>query len=235
MSRRTGFTGSALVRLLARLTDIDASRSPGTGFADRLSQWLGWTDAISLSGGAERQSPSGAGRARGPAERRTSAEVRRRAARHWRRADRRTRPPLTRLPTSRPTAGATSPGNRRWKPAIGPLARHACAASAGGRARPSHGPAGRGGRRDGAGAGGAQEHSLLATVPGLLEKHFKRLRQAAQPAAGRARERRRADGLAGRSFRQDMQRRAAGRTGYSIATGRRAARSPSQELMPRCS
>lgn len=44
----SGVTGLALVRLLTRLTDVDA---PGSrqSFAERLSQWLGWTDAIALS------------------------------------------------------------------------------------------------------------------------------------------------------------------------------------------
>lgn len=46
--RRAGFSGSTLVRLLARLTDIDVADSKRS-FADRLSQWLGWTDAITLS------------------------------------------------------------------------------------------------------------------------------------------------------------------------------------------
>lgn len=46
--QRTALTGPALVRLLARLgeTDVQASQQP---LADRLSQWLGWTDAIALS------------------------------------------------------------------------------------------------------------------------------------------------------------------------------------------
>lgn len=46
--RRIGYTGSALIRLLARLTDVDAPESK-QAFAEQLSQWLGWTDAISLS------------------------------------------------------------------------------------------------------------------------------------------------------------------------------------------
>jgi hypothetical protein len=46
--RRTRYTSSALARQLTRLTGAQApeSRQP---FAEALSQWLGWTDAISLS------------------------------------------------------------------------------------------------------------------------------------------------------------------------------------------
>ncbi len=47
-SLRTSFTGSALIRLLAQLADAEAPESK-QAFAERLSQWLGWTDAISLS------------------------------------------------------------------------------------------------------------------------------------------------------------------------------------------
>lgn len=46
--RRTDFTGPALIRLLARLSEVEVPESP-QAFADRLSQWLGWTDAIALS------------------------------------------------------------------------------------------------------------------------------------------------------------------------------------------
>lgn len=48
VSGRTGFNGSALVRLLSRLSQVDV-REPRQVTADRLSQWFGWTDAISLS------------------------------------------------------------------------------------------------------------------------------------------------------------------------------------------
>ncbi|MEF7612616.1 DUF3348 domain-containing protein [Aquincola sp. MAHUQ-54] len=46
--RRTDLTGLALIRLLGRLTEVEV---PGAkqGFAERLSQWLGWVDAIALS------------------------------------------------------------------------------------------------------------------------------------------------------------------------------------------
>ena len=47
VSGRAGFTDSALVRLLASLTDGNVPES-GKSFSDLLSQWLGWTDAISL-------------------------------------------------------------------------------------------------------------------------------------------------------------------------------------------
>jgi Protein of unknown function (DUF3348) len=45
---RTAFSGPALIRLLARLTDVDVPESRQS-LSDRLSQWLGWTDAIALS------------------------------------------------------------------------------------------------------------------------------------------------------------------------------------------
>jgi hypothetical protein len=41
-------SGPTLVRLLARLAEADVS-GPQQPLADRLSQWLGWTDAIGLS------------------------------------------------------------------------------------------------------------------------------------------------------------------------------------------
>jgi len=46
--KRTAISGPALVRLLARLADLDV-QAPGSSLSDRLSQWLGWTDAIALS------------------------------------------------------------------------------------------------------------------------------------------------------------------------------------------
>jgi hypothetical protein len=46
--RRLGLSGPTLIRLLARLTDVDVPESRQS-LSDRLSQWLGWTDAIALS------------------------------------------------------------------------------------------------------------------------------------------------------------------------------------------
>lgn len=44
----TGFDSSPLVRTLASLGGVDSAPSPHTA-AERLSQWLDWTDAIALS------------------------------------------------------------------------------------------------------------------------------------------------------------------------------------------
>jgi hypothetical protein len=48
LPRRTSFSGPALIRLLARLNDADILE-PAQSLPDRLSQWLGWTDAIALA------------------------------------------------------------------------------------------------------------------------------------------------------------------------------------------
>ena len=60
VTRRAGFTGSALVRWLAGLGDLDVPESRQV-FAERLSQWLAWTDAIALSAaldGSTAQAPT---------------------------------------------------------------------------------------------------------------------------------------------------------------------------------
>jgi len=49
LPRRTASSGPALIRLLARLTGSDVPESR-QALPDRLSQWLGWTDAIALAG-----------------------------------------------------------------------------------------------------------------------------------------------------------------------------------------
>src|SRR5688500_18213236 len=47
-SRGTRFTVPTLIRLLAQLAEADVPES-NQAFTEGLSQWLGWTDAISLS------------------------------------------------------------------------------------------------------------------------------------------------------------------------------------------
>lgn len=55
--QRTGLSGPTLIRLLTRLTEVDApeSRQP---LSDHLSQWLGWTDAIALSAALNNRPPA---------------------------------------------------------------------------------------------------------------------------------------------------------------------------------
>lgn len=55
--QRTALGGPALIRLLARLTDLDVAE-PAQSLSDRLSQWLGWTDAIALSTALASQAPA---------------------------------------------------------------------------------------------------------------------------------------------------------------------------------
>ncbi|WP_179403308.1 DUF3348 domain-containing protein [Burkholderia guangdongensis] len=59
-SQRSALSGPTLIRVLARLSDIDVP-APGQSLSDRLSQWLGWTDAITLSGVLNASPPAAAG------------------------------------------------------------------------------------------------------------------------------------------------------------------------------
>ena len=61
VSGRKAFSGPALIRLLARLTDADC-QAPAQPLADQLSQWLVWTDAIALSSALGGPSPAGGSR-----------------------------------------------------------------------------------------------------------------------------------------------------------------------------
>ena len=75
--QRTAFSGPTLIRLLARLADVDVTESRQS-LSDRLSQWLHWTDAIALStalNGNPPAVPSGA-QALGSAEETECARVR---------------------------------------------------------------------------------------------------------------------------------------------------------------
>ncbi|MFW7343627.1 DUF3348 domain-containing protein [Pollutimonas sp. H1-120] len=57
LPRRTSSSGPALIRLLARLSDADILE-PRQSLPDRLSQWLGWTDAIALAAALNGSSPA---------------------------------------------------------------------------------------------------------------------------------------------------------------------------------
>lgn len=180
--RRTGFSGSTLVRSLARLTDIDVADSKRS-FADRLSQWLGWTDAITLSsvlnGDISKEPASALRVARGSED----AECRR------------VRDALVAAiaedlaPARNAATGTTidfAPWRRRYvarqqamETSISALRKRVRATLAGKSpamaqlaaldAVMEH-------------ALGAQEQRLLATIPGLLGKYFKRLAQSGPEA-----------------------------------------------------
>ncbi|KIQ23372.1 hypothetical protein RT97_25345 [Variovorax paradoxus] len=174
VSRRTGFTGSALTRLLARLTDIEVPE-PKQAFADRLSQWLGWTDAISLSAalnGGLAAASSGA-RAAGNPEARECERVRTAMTNavaedmHSASRDQTTDfAAYRRRYHARQQAMETSIGALRGRlrstlatrsPDMARLAAVDVVMEQ---------------------VLGAQEHRLLASIPAMLEKHFKRLGKA---------------------------------------------------------
>ena len=174
-SQRTVFNGSALVRLLSRLADT-AVREPRQATADRLSQWFGWTDAISLSAALEGVPAAASSRQRSFA----NAEERECA---------RARTALANTIAEDGAAAAAvdfAPFRRRYlalqqamEAGIGPLRGRLRAALA---------------ARSPAMARlaavdvvmeqvlAAREHSRLAGVPALLEKHITRL--GSEPQAG---------------------------------------------------
>jgi len=169
VSQRTVFNGSALVRLLSRLADTGV-REPTQATADRLSQWFGWTDAISLSAALD-----GVPAAVSSCLRASSASAEERECARAKSA-------LAHAIAEDGPASATAdfaPLRRRYlalqqamEAGIGPLRgrlRAALAAKSPSLARL-------------AAVDvvmeqvlAAREHSLLAGVPALLEKHFNRL------------------------------------------------------------
>ncbi|MGI4779285.1 MAG: DUF3348 domain-containing protein [Janthinobacterium lividum] len=168
-----GFSGSTLVGLLARLTDIPVPE-PDRSISDRLSHWLRWTDAISLSsvlgGQPAAAAPSRAVALGGTEE----AEVRRVHAAL-----------LKTLAEDGDAATATtdfSPHRRRYvarqqamENALGPLRGRLRSALAGRSAAMAQLAAVDMVMEQ---ALSPHEQRVLATVPTLLEKHFNRLRRA---------------------------------------------------------
>ncbi|AOJ77671.1 DUF3348 domain-containing protein [Burkholderia ubonensis] len=184
--QRTALSGPTLVRLLARLADADVPESRQT-LADRLSQWLGWTDAISLSSALNANPPAVAAGVRGYDAERECARVRHALAQAITGALRpRTRRRAGEMPP--PPADTADFADFRQQclslqqeieTAIGNLRgrlRVALAARAPGMARLA--------TLDAIMERvlGARERSLLATVPALLGAHFERLRAAEQQA-----------------------------------------------------
>jgi len=190
--RRTGVSGPTLIRLLARLTDADIPPSRQS-LADRLSLWLSWTDAIALSAVLDAAPPA---RAAGAAAF-DSAEARevervRESLNQAIADDRQFTAAPPRGPRPAPGAAAdTEPayatyrqrylaiqqtmdtriaklrgGLRALLAAQAPaMARLAMVDAIMERSLSLH------------------ERRLLGTIPGMLEGHFERLRQAARDAA----------------------------------------------------
>lgn len=175
-SRRTGFTGSPLVRLLSRLTDSDVGQ-PRQTTAERLSQWFGWTDDISLSAALNAGPASSLSSAKASASAEEAECARVRAA-------------LTKAIASDSAAPADAtdfaPLRQRYlarqqamEAGIGPL-RSRLRTTLAGRSQAMAKLAAVDVVMEQVLA--VQERSLLSGVPALLEKRFRRLRQAALEA-----------------------------------------------------
>jgi Protein of unknown function (DUF3348) len=185
--QRTGFNGSALVRLLSRLTDGDIRESEQAS-ADRLSLWFGWTDAISLSAALNGTPASLPPAPRGSVRADESECARVRAALAQAIAEDGSFAPA-KARAAAATADAETPPDfapmrqrylarqQAMETAIGPLRGRLRARLAAG----SHDMA----RLAAVDVVmeqvlGARERSLLASVPAALEKRFARLRKARQ-------------------------------------------------------
>ncbi|KWF97516.1 hypothetical protein WL93_03235 [Burkholderia diffusa] len=182
---RPALSGPTLVRLLARLTDADVAESRQT-LSDRLSQWLGWTDAITLSSALNASPPGVAAGVRGYDAERDCARVRHDLAQAIAAAHRpRTRRRPGELPPPADTADFADfrqsclTLQQEMETAIGQLRgrlRVAVAARSSGMARLA--------TLDAIMERvlGARERSLLSAVPALLGTRFERLRDAERQA-----------------------------------------------------
>ncbi|RQU05334.1 DUF3348 domain-containing protein [Burkholderia cenocepacia] len=189
-SPRPALSGPTLVRLLARLADADVAESRQT-LSDRLSQWLGWTDAITLSSALNASPPGVAAGVRGYDAERDCARVSHELAQaitatHRPRARRR---PGDLPPPAADTADFADFRQRYltlqqdMETAIGQLRgrlRVALAARSSGMARLA--------TLDAIMERvlGARERSLLSAIPALLGTRFARLREAERQALAEA-------------------------------------------------
>jgi hypothetical protein len=211
--QRTGFTDSALVRLLGQLRDGGTGRAPApqAGFAERLGEWLGWTDAISLSAvlqAAPPDAPDALAAQPAGADARECAATRAALARAIREDNVLSaapgRAPRQLLPGEQPAPPATDFAPYRQRYLIRQQAMEAAVDVLRERLRDrlaSVSPeAAQLAALDAVMAPmlEARARGLLATAPALLESHFARMRAAAEAAAQPA-----ADWLA--RFCQDMQ------------------------------
>jgi hypothetical protein len=177
--RRPAFADSALVRLLARWNEAEV-REPAASTAERLSQWLAWTDAIALS--TVLNAPATRAKAITGTPDDDCARVRDGLARTIRDdslyANDGDAPEATTVDFA-PYRLRYLARQQAMEAGVGPLRaklRSALAARSAEMAKLATVDAVMEQALE------AREHSLLATVPAMLEKHFKRLRQAAEPA-----------------------------------------------------
>ncbi|KER74078.1 hypothetical protein HR51_03105 [Burkholderia cepacia] len=183
---RPALSGPTLVRLLARLADADVAESRQT-LSDRLSQWLGWTDAITLSSALNASPPGVAAGVRGYDAERDFARVRHELAQAITATN---RPRARRRPGDPPPPAADTADfadfrqrylslQQDMETAIGQLRgrlRVAVAARSSGMARLA--------TLDAIMERvlGARERSLLSAIPALLGTRFGRLRDAERQA-----------------------------------------------------
>lgn len=186
-SVHTRFTGggSALLRLLAQLGAVE-TKAPKQAFAERLGQWLGWTDAIALSGALNTApAPTPGARGAGAHPLHDELERLRSTLTHGINTDRDLSVPKARA--RQPVIEPEFPHYRRRylhrqqaiEMSIGALRGHLRSTLAAQSA-----PMAKLAAVDAVMEQvlGAQERRLLAGVPALLERHFEQLRLAA-PAA----------------------------------------------------
>ncbi len=203
-SPRTSFNGSlnssTLVRLLAGLDIAEVDQSKQT-FAERLSQWVEWTDAISLSDALKSCQVSDPSPAK-PDERCSTKALTEEVCRL--RAELADSVGKDSVLTSAAEHGDASTWRRQYlshqqamETRIGPLRERSRAALSAASAS-----LGRLAALDAVldKALLARERQLLSTTAGLLEKHFARLRKAAtqaQPQPGPAAQRQSTSAIAG--------------------------------------
>ncbi|OVZ60606.1 hypothetical protein CDO44_07705 [Pigmentiphaga sp. NML080357] len=192
MSRPTGASGPAFVRLLARLGDVHVP-TPRQALADRLSLWLGWTDAIALSAvlsGSAKTASACAPAADGAEE--ECARVRAELAQSIEQ-DRVLRPVRSNTRRDVAVSGDVDAGEDYSRYGQRYMAKQqmmeTAIAGLRGRLRTMLAAASPEMARLAAVDAvmervlGTQERNLLASVPSLLEGHFGRLRRAARAAA----------------------------------------------------
>jgi hypothetical protein len=110
--QRTATSGPALIRLLARLAQTDVA-GPSQSLSDRLSDWLGWTDAITLSGALNAAPPAHARTAGGDAGAEADAKA---ACERVRTTLTRAIATATRAPSAQPRSSAGLPRSPSAQP-----------------------------------------------------------------------------------------------------------------------